>query len=106
MFLPPFKHVREREREREREKRASGEGEPFPSREEPAPLRRLFQIEGKACERTTSEPRERLAKAENEAVRGSDGHEGNGIAVAADQGFQIGERQEDGGGVAVGMDAE
>lgn len=50
--------------------------------------------------------RERLAKAENEAVRGSDGHEGNAIAVAADQGFQIGERQEDGGGVAVGMDAE
>ena len=105
MFLPPFKHVRERERERERE-RASGEGESFPSREEPAPLRRLFRIEGKACERTTSEPRERLAKAENEAVRGSDGHEGNAIAVAADQGFQIGERQEDGGGVAVGMDAE
>ena len=84
----------------------SGEGEPFPSRKEPAPLRHLFQIEGKACERTTSEPRERPAKAENEAVRGSDGHEGNGIAVAADQGFQIGERQEDGGGVAVGMDAE
>ena len=105
MFLPPFKHVRERERERERE-RASGEGEPFPSREEPAPLRRLFRIEGKACERITSEPREKLAKAENEVVRGSDGHEGNGIAVAADQGFQIGERQEDGGGVAVGMDAE
>ena len=101
MFLPPFKHVRERERERER---ASGEGEPFPSREEPAPLRRLFRIEGKACERITSEPREKLTKAENEVVRGSDGHEGNGIAVAADQGFQIGERQED--GVAVGMDAE
>ena len=57
-------------------------------------------------ERERERERERLAKAENEAVRGSDGHEGNAIAVAADQGFQIGERQEDGGGVAVGMDAE
>ena len=38
MFLPPFKHE---------ERESIREGEPFPSREEPAPLRRLFSIEGK-----------------------------------------------------------
>ncbi len=104
MFLPPFKHVRERERERERESIRGRRT--FPEQGGTSPIEAPFRIEGKACERTTSEPREKLAKAENEVVRGSDGHEGNGIAVAADQGFQIGERQEDGGGVAVGMDAE
>ena len=78
--------AREREREREREERKRTQ----------TPLL-AFRL------RTA---REALAKAENGTVRGSDVHERNGIAVAADQGFQIGERQEDGGGIAVGMDAE